>query len=493
MRILLINPPNVGILKAVGVHFPPLGLLSLGLLGAWVLSVVLLRSRNGSYQGVLAGLALGAGLVGISAGSGWLLLEILGRVHGEFGLLESALYRDGPHFLALAAAVLALTTVGYGLARRWFGAGDLYVGALVLPLAVAVWLSFRSPSGAMALSWAMAPARLSAAVLAALGPDRSHRRREWAVFLTASAGILALLVPDLEVLAMARTLRGAPILGAAFALAALLLLPLQEWLTRPRIWWVPALLAVVSAALIVGSVPGVRSPSDHPELASLVLLLEDTADDPWRPPIALETASETPRIRRMTGLWLTRPGPGEDWARNHAVGQAATATDPGILLLPSDGDYQVAGTGPEVELAAPQVRILENTREDSPGGGGHRLLVGILPQLGGEMTGLHLPEGVGEIVSLAGVSLAREGHLEPLRLAVHRGTPEGGMLTVGLVLSAGRDEVSFDLLEHHMDPETLLGEDFFRWNGSFLPHAPAGSGRVVRRTRVSLDLPPVGG
>jgi anaerobic magnesium-protoporphyrin IX monomethyl ester cyclase len=29
MRILLINPPNTGILKAVGVHFPPLGLLSL--------------------------------------------------------------------------------------------------------------------------------------------------------------------------------------------------------------------------------------------------------------------------------------------------------------------------------------------------------------------------------------------------------------------------------------------------------------------------------
>ena len=30
MRILLVNPPNTGILKAVGVHFPPLGLLSLG-------------------------------------------------------------------------------------------------------------------------------------------------------------------------------------------------------------------------------------------------------------------------------------------------------------------------------------------------------------------------------------------------------------------------------------------------------------------------------
>jgi len=29
MRILLINPPHVGILKAVGVQFPPLGLLSL--------------------------------------------------------------------------------------------------------------------------------------------------------------------------------------------------------------------------------------------------------------------------------------------------------------------------------------------------------------------------------------------------------------------------------------------------------------------------------
>jgi hypothetical protein len=29
MRIILVNPPNAGILKAVGVHFPPLGLLSL--------------------------------------------------------------------------------------------------------------------------------------------------------------------------------------------------------------------------------------------------------------------------------------------------------------------------------------------------------------------------------------------------------------------------------------------------------------------------------
>jgi len=29
MRVLLINPPNAGILKAVGIHFPPLGLLYL--------------------------------------------------------------------------------------------------------------------------------------------------------------------------------------------------------------------------------------------------------------------------------------------------------------------------------------------------------------------------------------------------------------------------------------------------------------------------------
>jgi hypothetical protein len=29
MRIVLVNPPNAGILKAVGVHFQPLGLLSL--------------------------------------------------------------------------------------------------------------------------------------------------------------------------------------------------------------------------------------------------------------------------------------------------------------------------------------------------------------------------------------------------------------------------------------------------------------------------------
>jgi hypothetical protein len=477
------------------VHHPAdwLVLLCLVLLGVWVLWVVLLRLRGGSYQGVLVGLALGAGLVGISVGWGWLLLEILRRLHTEYGLLESALYRDGPHFLALAAGVLGLTTVGYGLARRRFGAGEIFLGSLSLPLATAMWLGFRSPFGAMALSWALVPALLSAGVLAALGPDRTCGRREWVAFLLTSVGILALLVPDLEVLATALTLRGAPIAGAAFALTALLLLPVQEWLTRPRIWWVPALLAGASAALIVGSAPFARSPVEHPDLASLVLLVEDTADGRQPPPPTEGIAPDPPRIRRRTALWLTRPGPGRDWARAHAVEQASSSTDPGILLLPLDGGNEVAGTGPEVELAAPRAWILEASPEDSLHNGVRRVLLGILPGEGGEMTGLHLPEGSGEIVTLAGTSLAQDGQWEPVRSAVHWGTPEGGMLTVGLLVDGEREEVRFDLLEHHLNPETLLGEDFFRWNGSFLPHAPTGSGRVVQRTRVTLDVSRAGG
>ena len=483
--------------------FPMIGLVyqgidwaaftSLLLMGLWVVAGALLRFRGGSYAGVGVGALLGLGVAAAGVGIGWCLLEVGRRLHPEYGLLESAFFDDGTQFLVLTVLEVALVTGAYGLARLHFRARELMVGAMVLPVLAGAWAGFRHPSGAMGLHLATGLALLTAGLMAGLGARRARGRWVWTLVMLASGGILLVLVPNLEAMAAISTFRGAPLVGGAMATGFLLLLPSADWLQRPRRWRVPALGVLVAGVSFVFTLPAIRGPERHPTFSSLVYLVDDTL-----PPLDLSpevngsdgSASETPPKalppRRVSGRWLTVPGPGESWARSWVLEEMIRPVSPGILLLPEEERYVVAGAGPDTHLTPPGIWLLEERLE----AGLRHLRLAIRSEMGSDMMGIRIEEGVGEITGV-GPEDCPESGTGPLRQAIYWGPPPEGFLTVDILSDPEQEPVRLVILEHHLRPEEVLGSDFFRRDATLRPDPHTGSDRIIQRTRITLGLEPL--
>jgi len=459
-------------------------LISLGLICGWVLMMSLLRLRGGSWKGLIAGTLLGVILAVGAFGIGWGVFETVRLFHPEYGLLESAFYRDGVHFLALGILLVGWVAGGYGIVRRRYQAGELFLGALVVPIGVAVWLGFYAPFGAGVLQWPAALSLLSAGLLTALGPNRGQGRLAWAAALLVAGGVLSVLVPNLEFLAAVLTFRGAPLFSVAVALGLILLLPTMEWLRKPRGWWTPTLALAVAMTLVASATPPVLGASAHPVFTTLAYLVEDTVEVPG---LGADSAGAMPPpgVRRVAGQWLTIPGPGESWARSWVPEEGCDSTNPGPLFLPQGDRWVIAGSGPETHVAVPLVRVLA----DRTVGGQRELDLVVGSGLKGEMIGVRIPEDRGEITSVNGISCGGNPGAGPVRELVHWGDPEGGVLSVGIRLDAGAAGMHLEIVEHHLRPREVLGEGFFRRDESLLPNAPAGSDRIVQRTRITISDP----
>jgi hypothetical protein len=471
--------PGVGL-----IHYPRSGVLftSLGLLVLWGLLGWLIRLRRGRRNGVLGGIGAGAAVVGLSGFASSAVFGALTSVHAEFGFLETAFYRDGPHVLALAFTALAVASLVYGVARRWCRIDEVLWGAFAIPLAVTIWMTFAAPAAAPALQWPLAIAVVAAYVVTLLGPRRGRSAWAWAVVLLLSAALLVLVVPDLQLVTQAWTLRRATALGALFGLTTVTLFPLMDWLQRPKAWATPALMLAAAAALVGLYLPAVQGSVDHPEPTTLVYLTDEAASPgPALPGAA--PATDSTRSRTVLGKWLTVPGPGEAWARSW-VGEPPTGgTEAGVLLIGFDSLYEVAGTAPDARLAPPRVTVVSSAEE-----GGRRVVeLRVESGIGGEMLGFHVPDGVVEELTGVGDAIWRSG-ATPVRSLVHWGVPEGGPLRLGMSLAPGATDAELLILEHHLRPRAVLGDYFFQRADSLIANAALGSDRVIQRTDVRFSV-----
>lgn len=486
--------PALGLVDQPGSWSVP---LTVALVLGYVVLVLLFRVTGGDPKRALAGVALGVAVTVLSAAAGWGLLELLAGIHREMGRIETAVYREGAHGLALVAIVAAIVCGGYALARSRFGRQPLVVGALLLPVAAAVWMAFSAPYALVSIQIPLGLS-LVAAMAAVAGPPRLlDSGWGWLGLVALSVGILLVAVPGLHTAWSVLTLTEAPLLGAAAAVGTLLLLPTVEWLVRPRSWGTPLVGVVVAAAAVLLASPLVLGDEDHPIPTSLILLADDTVtvspvtgttagasrvagsrgtgpgtdvagagSDPGRP------------LRWLQGRWLTVPGVGEEWARSWVVGGDGFGTAPGALLLPP-AEWTVAGTGAEVQLGLPSIEVVGDRTE----GGRRALTLRVRPGLDAEMIGVRIPDGAdGAIVAVSGRSLDAAG--PPVRTLIHWGRPEDEMITVAL--TGAEDGIAFDLLEHHLRPAEILGEGFFQRADSVIADASTGSDRIIQRVRVNV-------
>jgi hypothetical protein len=453
-------------------------LIGLGLLGAWALMGVLLHLRGALGRGAVAGVVVSLTAVAGSMGLAHALFDFLRDRHAEFGMLESAFYADGPHVGALAALALAVVSATHALARRWFRVEALLVGALALPLVLSGWVAVTTPSAAAAVQWPLAVALLATGLLMFVGP--LHRGSAWtrALLVLLSGGFLVLAVPSLELLASAWTFREAMSLGAVFALTALGLLPVLDAMATPRAWTTPMLGVAVAAGLVATALPAVQGADDHPVPTTLVYLTDEPVEG--RLPLGpFDSAASD--VRRMDGRWLTVPGTGERWARSWVADPPTGPTDPGIVLLASEWEYEVAGTGPEAELAPPRARLVEDVVEDSR----RRLRLGVTSGLRGEMLGLQLGQAA-TFTAVGGVPLAPASRAATE--LTHWGRPPDDELLVDVTLPPESSALELIVVEHHLRPRDVLGGHVFQRADSLIANAAADSDRVIQRTVVRLAV-----
>lgn len=450
--------------------------IELGLIGAWALMGVLLHLRGALGRGTVTGVVVSLTAVAGSVGLADALFDFLRDRHTEFGMLESAFYADGPHVGALAALALALVSATYAVARRWFRVEELLVGALVVPLAFSGWVAVTAPTAAAAVQWPLAIALFATGLLMFVGPR--HRGRAWtrALLVLLSGGFLLLAVPSLELLASAWTFREAASLGAVFALTALGLLPVLDAMATPRGWMTPTLGVAVAGALVAVALPAVQGADDHPVPTTLVYLTDEPVES--RLPLGPLDSAQS-EVRRMDGRWLTVPGIGERWARSWVADPPTGATDPGIVLLAPEWEYEVAGTGPEAELAPPRARLVEDVVE----GGRRRLRIGVTSGLRGEMLGLQLGQGAA-FAKVGGVPLT-DASLAATTLT-HWGRPPDDELLVDVTLPLESSALELIVVEHHLRPRDVLGEHVFQRADSLIANAAADSDRVIQRTVIRL-------
>jgi len=471
-------------IPAVGVvHYPRGWVLftSLGLLLAWGLMGWVVRLRRGSRNGVLGGLGVGIAIVAVSGFASSALFGALTGLHPEHGFLETAFYRDGPHVVALALVALAVTSVVYGIARRWCRTDEILWGALAMPLALAIWLTFAAPFAAPSVQWPLVAASGAAWLVTLLGPRRAASAWAWGAVLVLSCVILVLAVPDLELVATVWTLDGAASLGVWFGVTGIALLPLMEWLQRPKAWATPLLALVASGTLVGLYLPAVQGSVDHPEPTTLVYLTDEAAASG---PVLRGGApvSDTSTVRTVLGKWLTVPGPGEEWARSWVGDPPTGGTDPGVLLIGPDSLYVVIGTAPDARLAPPRLTVLSS----SSVGGKREVELAVESELGGEMLGFQVPDGVvGELTGVGNASW--EPDANPVRSVTHWGLPEGA-LRLRMSLAPGASESELIVLEHHLRPRNILGVYFFQRADSLIANAALGSDRLIQRTRLTFDV-----
>jgi len=467
---------------------------TIGLVLGWLLLMPLLRWRGADLRGVGAGAVLALLVIAASVGVSRALTDFLARTHAEFGRVAGGVYEPGPHLAALVVAATGIAVLLYGIARLRFGRVELYAGALALPLAAVVWLAVSIPAVLPVPQLALGVG-LAHALLLTLLPSRPWSGALAAVLgLTGALALLASAMPSAEWAAAVMWPGSDLLLGAALAVGLALFLPAFDGMLAPGVWCTPAAAAVVTGALIMMALPGVRGAERHPELTSLGLLL-DATDDGLD---AGTTASAEPDtvvawtrpVRRAPGMWLTVPGPGEDWARSWAVAGETSERGTSGLLLPFNDDWVVAGGGPPANVALPRVDVVGWSSRGTT----RTVALEIRSGLGGAVTGVHLPEEVqGSVRSVQGRTLPASADVRELRWW---GDTTTTPLRLTLRVPAGEGTLDFDVIEHHLDPGLVLGPRFFVRNETVVPDAARGSDRVVQRTRVTLwiggDSPPGG-
>ncbi len=465
--LIAVNAPDVSY-----VSVPFLGLLVYGSPWAWLLGVLAaatwglavwrVRRKGGRVVGLAAGLLAGLAALAVAAGAAYLLFAWRRAAHPEFGALQgSAFHEEGWYVLAIATVAVAAATTLFWIARRWWSAAEVNIGAMLVPVAVAVAAAVAVPLGAASLQW---PALAGGLVALASAPRTAGRRLDpvrWLVALAGAAVALAFLLPLAELLWLAMTLHAAHLLGAVFGVIAILLVPaLEPARTTTRLWVLPAALLVAAGAFAgIGSL-GAAPSAERPAPSTLLYAL-DRSDG-----TAVWAADGTRSLA----------DPGVTWARGRVDGFGDPRPLSGFGV--GDGPYRLA---PAPVADIPPIAVTAALDSTAAGAA---VRVSVRSAIGSEALAFVL---AGEGPELRAVNGEPLPNAERVGYVDHWGAPEGPL---ELLFARGfrDDTLAFEVIEHMLRPEELVGAEPFRRPPDLAPDITRFSDRAMIRTPVRIDL-----
>jgi hypothetical protein len=497
----LVNAPDLVYvtLPVLGIVAYPRGMalpISAGILLLWVGVALLARVRGARWAGVGAGVGVVVLSATVAGLIGWGLMRWLPRFHPEFGSMTPAFYGEGWYMLGLVAGALAVALGLLGVARRFFGPAALASGALLMAVLGALVTAAVAPLTALAFQLPAVAGTLAAGLLALGGGARGSRTRNatpgepagggtasapsgaggpatWARVgaLLLALPVLALMVPLVEGIWVAMSLRLAVVMGVLVVLALACLLPALDGLGVPNRWWAPT-TALAAAILMVGAGILRAGPSQDRPLPSTLLHALD----------------------RESGeaIWASREDPGFAWVQEQ-VGPFGEATTLEAFLLP--GPYRTAPAA-AAEVPEPTAQF----EGEVPGPLVRVVRISVASEAGAEILSVLLPDGAGGgVVAVEGRRVPEGPEGSPgARHAVTRITHQGvprARLVMDVEVGSQEEELELVVVEEHLRPARYLGEEPFRRPPHLMPSPLGRSDRLLVRTpvRLSLGTPPEAG
>ena len=427
---------------------------------AWLLAALRLGREGSPLKSLLAGAAVAAVFLGGVALVSQYLVSSRIDAHPEVGaLLASLFHREGWYVLAIAAFAFTSATLLLELFSRWFSAAGLILGALAIPVGMAVYLTFTVPLGAMNLQWPALAACLGALALVGTRRREGVSQGHWLLIVLAAVPVLLIATSVIEAIWLATSLRLAPVIGLLIGTGVILLLPAIRILGEAGWWWAPGVAALACAVFLAAGIRMAEPAPDRPAPSTLLYALDKGEEKAY---------------------WVTdsrrdKSDPGIKWAMAR-VGEFDAPS--GLRGYAKWIMRARTAAAPVVDTPLPNVRLVEG----SPVSDG-RVRLSIDSGIGAEVTTILMPVDGPRLLSVNGRELPPGGW----RLIEHWGVPDGSLdLEIGVADS--QVMLSFTVAEHLFRPEEILGHDVFERPPRLAPNIRANSDIAMIKTPVTVNL-----
>ena len=466
----IVDAPDVSFLSVplVGlVTYGPLWIWILGIaaLAAWALAFFVGHKGGSRLPGVVVGAAASVVHLLLVAGTARLLFAWRSPAHPELGaLFAGSFHSEGWYVLAIAFAAFAMATALWAILRRWFSAAELAVGALFVPVVIAVLATFMFPMAAMNFQWPALAGCVGALAVAGMPPEQRMGLARWLGAVVAAVPVIVVLTPLTEGTWAAMGLAMAAGLGVLLGLAFAMLLPVLDAVREPNGWWAPVAGLLAAGVFLAVGMSTATPSAERPAPSTLVYMLDhESGAAYWG----------TDRNRDDSD-------PGVQWA-SAAVGPFALSDSARPAAFVQEGyRYDFAAADP-VAVPPPTVTLVEDA--DAPG---DVLRVAVTSAIGAERMSFALPEDGPRLAAVNGHPLPEGRTTAQL---VHWGTPLEGGLLLDFDRPPGDPALTLTIVEHHLRPGELVGAHHFDRPPELAPNVRTLSDRAIIRTLVTIGAP----